>query len=98
MGTIQSFKLNLQDPFGEKRGNFDYGNLLKRLEKLKVKYVDSLSGSDMDGELTDSDHETEVPSSEHDASTGNKNPRGTGNNNNNTDAVNSDSKTSQSVR
>ena len=52
---------NIQDPFGEKRGRFDYQAILKKLEALKTKYGTTEDEvSDLDDE-SDSGHEGENP-------------------------------------
>ncbi|XP_013379616.2 ubiquitin-conjugating enzyme E2 Z-like [Lingula anatina] len=45
---------NMQDPFGEKRGKFDYGAILKRLQTLKVKLEDRFLSSDCEDLSDDS--------------------------------------------
>ena len=47
----------MQDPFGERRGSFDYQSILRRLEVLKETLSQQVSdSSDMD-EFSDSDTE-----------------------------------------
>lgn len=46
-----------QDPFGEKRGQFDYKSILKRLEKIKMTVSEKQSVSS-DEESSDTDLET----------------------------------------
>ena len=45
-----------QDPFGEKRGKFDFQSILQRLEALKDKFQPEESISD----LSDSDSQTDT--------------------------------------
>jgi hypothetical protein len=50
---------DLQDPFGEKRGKFDYKSLLKRLQVLKEKYGKAAESDDSElEEAPESDAET----------------------------------------
>jgi ubiquitin-conjugating enzyme E2 Z len=41
----------MQDPFGEKKGVFDYQSILSRLEALRVKLADKM----MDQKMNDDD-------------------------------------------
>ena len=50
-----------KDPFGEKRGKFDYAGLLTRLEKIKMRLDEQADskGSDLDSSSGTSDNEVE---------------------------------------
>ncbi|KAL3837370.1 hypothetical protein ACJMK2_022732 [Sinanodonta woodiana] len=48
---------SMQDPFGEKRGNFDYENILKRLQAIK-ETLSEKNNSFSDEESSDSDMDT----------------------------------------
>ena len=51
-----------QDPFGEKRGRFDYHGILKRLETTHARLMKNIDVSDVD-DLSDSEHENEASNS-----------------------------------
>lgn len=48
---------SMQDPFGEKRGNFDYQSILKRLEAIK-KTLSEKQEKSSDDEYSESDNDT----------------------------------------
>lgn len=48
------FFANFQDPFGEKRGTYDYENILKRLESIKKVLIEKQQSSE-DTESSDTD-------------------------------------------
>ena len=52
----KNFASTYQDPFGEKRGSFDYNKLLGRLEAIKVQLADKIQ--DSSDETSDSDMDT----------------------------------------
>ena len=58
-------KFYFKDPFGEKRGKFDYKSILRRLQELKghLEEIEEKS-SDLD-ESSDLDHDCESPNHSH---------------------------------
>jgi len=53
--------LHIQDPFGERKGVFDYESILSRLEALRIKLVDKM---DHKMEADDDDSADSEPMSE----------------------------------
>lgn len=50
----------MTDPFNDKRGNFEYQSLLKRLEALKEKYIDEEVAHESGNSTDSSESELEV--------------------------------------